>query len=280
MGGQLMPERGCRSASMLLSAMRMNNSEKGPKSFNLEDGPIDIRGPMICDGCGLELPDESSYCWKCGAKFERPAHAPTGSQAGIWHQDFYRIRRKVLAVGNKYYIEDRQGGLLGFSMKKLFRIQDDIRIFSDEGMADELFRVQQENIVDDWGTWAVIDSGSGTCVGKMKRRYLSNFGADEYALLGPDNQPLGRVVEPSGRGLARKYIPFGGLMPEHVNVEYLGRQIAEVRQQFKVIGDTWEVECHSIPQEFDRRTLLTAMLIMGMVERREEGGFRITSSSE
>jgi hypothetical protein len=235
---------------------------------------------VICERCGLELPHESSFCWKCGAKFERTAHIPSAPQEGLWHQDFYRVRRKILAVGNKYYIENRQGGLLGFSMKKLFRIKDDIRIFSDEGMVDELFRVQQENIVDDWGTWAVIDSKTGACIGKMKRRYLSNFGVDEYALLGPNNVQLGRVVESSGRGLARKYLPIGGLIPEQVRVEYLGRQVSEVKQQFQVIGDTWEVECQSLPQEFDRRTLLTTMLIMGMVERGENGGLRITSSIE
>jgi uncharacterized protein YxjI len=80
------------------------------------------------------MPDESSFCWKCGAKFEMTAHIPSAPPEVLWHQDFYRVRRKILAVGNKYYIENRQGVLLGFSMKKLFRIKDDI-FLTDENEA-------------------------------------------------------------------------------------------------------------------------------------------------
>ena len=194
----------------------------------------------------------------------------TNVPADLWHQNFYRIRRKVITVGNRYYIEDRQGRMLGFSKQKLMRIKDDIRVYSDENMGYELFRIQQENIVDDWGTWAVIDSGSNTCIGKMRRSYLSNFAEDEYALLDPYNQQIGRVAEPSGRGLMRKYLPGGGLVTEQVKVEYCGRLVAYIQQQFKIIGDTWEVDCQYLPPQFDRRTLLTAMLIMGMVEREED----------
>ena len=56
------------------------------------------------------------------------------------------------------------------AMNNLMRVKDDIRVYSDENMGNELFRIQQENIVDDWGTWAVVDSGSNVCVGKMRRR--------------------------------------------------------------------------------------------------------------
>jgi uncharacterized protein YxjI len=191
------------------------------------------------------------------------------AQSGLWFQNFYRIRKKVLTIGNRYYIEDRQGIVLGFSKQKLMRVKDDIRIYSDENMTNEIFRIQQENIVDDWGTWAVIDSRSNVCVGKMRRSYLSNYAQDEYALLDPNNQQIGRVVEPSSRGLMRKYLPGGGLVTEQVKVEYYGRLVAYIQQQFKVIGDTWEVDCQYLPPQFDRRTLLTAMLLMGMVEREE-----------
>ncbi len=213
----------------------------------------------------------SMFCGNCGTRLDATVQniqAPP-AQSGLWFQNFYRIRKKVLTIGNRYYIEDRQGIVLGFSKQKLMRVKDDIRVYSDENMTNEIFRIQQENIVDDWGTWAVIDSRSNVCVGKMRRSYLSNYAQDEYALLDPNNQQIGRVVEPSSRGLMRKYLPGGGLVTEQVKVEYYGRLVAYIQQQFKVIGDTWEVDCQYLPPQFDRRTLLTAMLLMGMVEREE-----------
>ncbi len=217
------------------------------------------------------MPDGSSFCGVCGIKFDMPVQNTQvpNVDPGLWYQNFYRIRKKVLTIGNRYYIEDQQGRMLGFSKQKLMRIKDDIRVYSDENMGFEHFRIQQENIVDDWGTWAVIDSRTNTCVGKMRRSYLSNFAEDEYALLDPFNQQIGRVVEPTGRGLMRKYLPGGGLVTQQVKVEYYGRLVAYIQQQFKIIGDTWEVDCQYLPPQFDRRTLLTAMLLMGMVEREE-----------
>ena len=60
-------------------------------------------------------------------------------------------------------------------------------------------------------------------------------------------QAVGRIAERSGRGLMRKYVPLGGLVPEQLIVEFHGQQVAEIKQQFKVIGDIWEVDCSRIP---------------------------------
>ena len=188
-------------------------------------------------------------------------------QPNIWFQKYYRIRKKVLAIANKYWIEDSRGNTLGFTKQKLLRIKEKILIYSDENMRDELFRIQQEQIMDVWGTFAVIDSVSNVCIGKLKRKLSSSIAADEYLILDQNGQQIGRIAEASGRGIARKYVPGGSLIPEHVAVEFYGQQVAEIKQKFKIIGDIWEVDCSRLPPSFDRRTLLACMLIMGMVER-------------
>ena len=193
----------------------------------------------------------------------------TGMAAGgLWYQNFYRIRKKVLAIANQYWIEDAQGRQLGYSRQKILRIKENIRIFSDDSMTTELFRIQQEQIMDMWGTFAVIDSATNTCVGKLRRQAISSgFYVDEYLLLDANGQVVGRVAERGGRGLLRKYVPGGSLVPEQLVVEFQGQPVAEIKQQFKIIGDLWEVDCSRIPPQFDRRVLLSAMLLMGMIER-------------
>ena len=46
----------------------------------------------------------------------------------IWNESFYRIRKKVLALTNKYWIENYNGNMLGFTKQKMFRLKEDIRI--------------------------------------------------------------------------------------------------------------------------------------------------------
>lgn len=191
-------------------------------------------------------------------------------QPNIWFQNYYRIRKKVLAITNKYWIEDYRGNTLGFAKQKLFKIKEKIPIYSDESMKNELFRIQQEQIMDVWGTFTVIDSASNTHIGKLKRKISSAIVADEYLILDLNGQQIGRIFESSGRGLARKYVPGGSLVPEHVAVEFYGQQVAEIKQKFKIIGDIWEVDCSRMPPSFDRRMLLACMLMMGMIERRRK----------
>ncbi|HEX7392808.1 MAG TPA: zinc ribbon domain-containing protein [Thermoplasmata archaeon] len=223
-----------------------------------------------CPSCGAQMVDGGMFCSKCGAKVEAQAiPRPPGTALNpIWYGSHYRIRKKVIAIANQYWIEDGQKNNLGFSRQKIIRIKENIRVFSDDSMTTEVFRIQQEQIMDMWGTFAVVDSATNAVVGKLRRQALSSgYYKDEYLLLDVNGGQVGRVAERAGRGLARKYLPGGSIVPEQLVVEFYGQPVAEIKQQFKVIGDSWEVDCSRVPPQFDRRTLISAMLLMGMIER-------------
>ncbi len=228
---------------------------------------------MNCPNCGTQLVEGGAFCSVCGARVGTPMSgpptpAPAAQGNPIWYQNFYRIRKKVVAITNQYWIEGASGSTLGYSKQKLIRIKESIRVFTDDSMSSELFRIQQEQVMDMWGTFAVVDSVTGAVVGKIRRQALtSGVFKDEYLLLDAYGNAVGRVAERAGRGLARKYVPLGNLVPEQLVVEFHGQQVAEIKQQFKVIGDIWEVDCSRVPAQFDRRTLISAMLLMGMIER-------------
>ena len=218
-----------------------------------------------CPSCGAQIPADASFCSLCG----RPViPQQTPAQTGLWYQNYYRIRKKVIAIANQYWIEDARENPIGFARQKIIRIKENIPIFADESMKQEIFRIQQDQVMDMWGTFSVVDTVTGVCVGKVRREALSSgVYKDQYQLLDHTGRQVGRVAERAGRGLARKYLPGGNLVPEHVVVEFYGREVAEIKQQFKIIGDIWEVDCSRVPREFDRRTLLASMLLMGMIER-------------
>lgn len=228
---------------------------------------------MNCPNCRTQIVDGGAFCSVCGAKVGTPLSGPatppmTAPANPIWYQSLYRIRKKVVAITNQYWIEDGQGRSLGYSKQKLIRIKESIRVFTDDSMSSELFRIQQEQIVDMWGTFAVVDSMTEAVVGKIRRQAItSGVFKDEYILLDAYGNAVGRVAERAGRGLARKFVPGGNLVPEQLVVEYNGQQVAEIKQQFKIIGDIWEVDCSRLPAQFDRRTLIATMLLMGMIER-------------
>ena len=94
--------------------------------------------------------------------------------------------------------------------------------------------------------------------------------SDEWEMYTVYGQMVGRLAEGAGRGLVRKYVPFGALVPEKITRELHGRPVVQIDQQFKIIGDIWDVHCHSLPPDFDRRVLLAGVVLMAMIERQRK----------
>ena len=167
---------------------------------------------------------------------------------------------------------DVSDNLLGFCKQKILKLKEDIRIYNDENLNQELFCIKQQQILDAFGNFAVIDSTSGALLGSIKREWLSSvFTKDTWEIYNPTNQLIGEIEEKSaGRAIARKYLPGGGLVPEQMRLELNGVAVAEINQFFKIVGDIWEMHCKSVPPYFDRRVLIGTMLLMGLIERRHK----------
>jgi len=209
------------------------------------------------------------YCHTCQkyAPAQPTQQAQTSADKAIWFQNFYRVRKKVIAIANQYWIEDAQSKILGFSKQKLFKWKEDIRIYTDESMTRELFKIQQTQIIDTWGKFAVMDSNTNTILGYLKRSIVSEFVVDEWDVLDANGQLIGGVHEKAGRGLARRFLPGGSLIPEKMKLELNGVPVAEIDQQFKIIGDIWEMKCLNVPNYIDRRVLIAGLILMAMIER-------------
>jgi uncharacterized protein YxjI len=191
----------------------------------------------------------------------------------LWYQNHYIIKKKALRVVDQYWIEDTQGNKLAYSKQKFWKIKEDIRIYADDSMSQELFRVMQAQIIDVWGKFDVIDTATNIPLGYFRRKGLmSTFISDEWELYNMNNQMIGRIAEGTGRGLARKFIPGGDLIPEKMTMELNGYPVVQIDQRFKIIGDIWDVKIHSLPNDFDRRVLLAGVILMAMIERKHKGG--------
>ena len=189
----------------------------------------------------------------------------------IWYQNYYKVRKKVLAIGNKYWIEDANGNTLGFSKQKILRLKEDIRIYTDEKMKQELFQIRQQQIIDIWGTFAVIDSATNNILGYIKRKAAkSTFAWDEWMVLDAQGNIIAKIEENKARGLIRKYAPGGKLVPEKMKLYLNGKPVVEINQKFKIIGDIWEVHVLDLPPNFDRRVLLGGVILMAMIERQHK----------
>ncbi len=190
---------------------------------------------------------------------------------GVWDADNYVIKQKVLTIGRKYYIENMHGERIGFCKQKLFKLKEDIRIYTDEDMTQELLLIRQEQILDWSGTFAVTDSVSGEKIGYVGRKGLRSIFRDTWKLFDPNNNEIATVKE-RGDVLSalRRIFGFLRFIPKKYDFSDGGGNFAEAIQKFKLIGDTWILDIDPNSRA-DKRLIVTAALMMDIIEQNKGG---------
>lgn len=145
----------------------------------------------------------------------------------------YTIRRKVFTLlGAKFHVYDSTGKLIGFSKQKAFKLKEDIRIFTDESMADERVVIKARSIIDFGAAYDVVNVKSGEKVGALKRKGWSSMLRDSWIVMDPNDREVGKIEEDSmAMALLRRFL--SNLIPQHYTLKDASQtELADFRTHF------------------------------------------------
>lgn len=190
---------------------------------------------------------------------------------GIWDENKYVIKQKVLTIGRKYYLENGSGQSIGFCKQKMFKWKEDIRVYTGEDMTKELLTIKQEQILDFSGTFLVTDITTGEKVGYVGRKGLKSIIRDTWKIFDTNRAEIGTVEEEGGIiAVARRFVDWLKFVPKKYYFNHEGKQFALASQKFQLIGDTWTVNIEP-SNTVDKRLIVTAALMMDIVEQQRGG---------
>lgn len=233
----------------MLSKELKNEFKQSEKSFNYSDGTVQIQKQG-----NFEIPEKKVH--------------KKNRNIDFWSENDLIIRKKSLTIGNKYWIEDINGNVLGFCKQKMLKLKEDIRIFSDETQKDELFKIKQKQIWDVEGNFVVVDSITGEELGFIKRSYFKSLFKHTWEIYDKNKNEIGMITEKSLWLNIARYLPYiGVLIPFKMILSLKEKQIGTINQRVKIIGDIWEMHCDEVPKDFDRRVLASCIILMGLIER-------------
>ncbi|MBM3144789.1 MAG: hypothetical protein FJ010_07425 [Chloroflexi bacterium] len=184
--------------------------------------------------------------------------------------DKYLLKKQVLALAGKFRVYAPDGQLVLFSQQKMFKLKEDIRIFSDESMTQEVLHIQARQIIDFSAAYDVIDSAYRTRVGVLRRKGLRSLLRDEWEVLDANDQPLGVLQEDSvGYALLRRLL-LGTLLPQNYDLLIGGQRVADYRQRFRLIGYYLDVDfSFDSARQLDRRLGIAAAILLGTIEGKQ-----------
>lgn len=203
---------------------------------------------------------------------ETDNQTPRSSQSShtAFSYDQYLLRRQVLALTGKIRVYAPSGDLALFSEQKMFKLREDIRVYSDETKQLELLWVQARQIIDFAAAYDVVDSTSGMKVGALRRKGFRSLVRDAWEILDPGDMLIGTIQEDNMTRAMLRRLFFGSLLPQVYEVTRDERVIAEFKQRFHLFR--YDMDLNFSPEgrlALDRRLGLAAAILLGIIEGKQ-----------
>ena len=182
----------------------------------------------------------------------------------------YLLKRQVFALAGKFRVYDPAENLVLFSEQKMFRLREDIRVYSDESKSQELLTIKARQIIDFSAAYDVMDTTTGEKVGVLRRKGWRSLLRDEWEVLDASDQLRGLLFEDSvGLAMLRRLL-LGSLLPQNYDLTFGETRVADLRQRFNLFRYELDLDFSMDPARMlDRRIGIAAGILLATVEGKQ-----------
>jgi uncharacterized protein YxjI len=182
----------------------------------------------------------------------------------------YLLQRQVFALTGKFRFYDPSGNLVMFSEQKMFKLREDIRVYSDESKTTEVLSIKARQIIDFSAAYDVVDTEYNQKVGTLRRKGWSSMLRDEWQVLDANENQVGVMFEDSmGMALLRRFL-LGSWLPQNYDITLGETRVADLKQNFNLFRYELNLDFSMDPsQRLDRRLGIAAGILLAAVEGRQ-----------
>jgi hypothetical protein len=194
---------------------------------------------------------------------------PDRKTALAFSHDRFQARSRVFDISPKFFFLDTHGRTIGFTKQKLFKLKEDIRLFADETMAQELLTIKARKILDWSSNYDVTDSVTHEKVGTLKRKGMKSLLRDEWIILDAAEREVGLIREDNAAlALVRRFLT--NIIPQKFDFEAGGTRVGTARQAWNPFVLKMDVDVSmDTARKLDRRLVAAAVILLLAVEGRQ-----------
>ena len=188
----------------------------------------------------------------------------------IFQHPSYLLKRQAIALTGRFRFYDPMGNLVMFSEQKMFKLREDIRVYSDENKTQEVLSVKARQIIDFSAAYDVVDTAMNQKVGALRRKGWSSLLRDEWEVLDANDNPIGVLFEDSmGLALLRRFL-LGSWLPQNYDMTLGETRVADLKQNFNLFRYELNLDFSMDPsQRLDRRIGIAAGILLAAVEGKQ-----------
>ncbi|MBN1571930.1 MAG: hypothetical protein JW984_01900 [Deltaproteobacteria bacterium] len=176
-------------------------------------------------------------------------------------------RRKFFALAGQVYVNDGAGGLVCYVRQKMFKLKEDITVYSDESQTMPILNIKARQIIDFAAAYDIVDSATGAKMGALKRKGLKSIIKDEWIIMDSTDNNIAVLKEESGlMAILSRLI---NLIPQRyvILMGGSGQVVGTIRQRFNIFIHKFDIDFSMDPgASLDRRLGMGAAILLLIIE--------------
>ena len=188
----------------------------------------------------------------------------------IFQSQNYLLKRQVFSLTGKFRFYDSMENLVMFSEQKMFKLKEDIRVYSDENKTQEVLSIKARQIIDFSAAYDVVDTAYNQKIGTLRRKGWSSMFRDEWQVLDANDNQIGVLFEDSmGLAMLRRFL-LGSLLPQNYDIAIGEQRVADLKQNFNLFRYELNIDLSmNIGKLLDPRMGIAAGILLAAVEGRQ-----------
>lgn len=184
---------------------------------------------------------------------------------------------KIGTLANDFVATDASGHIVAYVRQKLFKLKEDIQIFSDETRTTELYRIRANQWIDFSAAYAFTDA-QGNHIGKIARKGWRSLWKAAYELIDQNDELQYHIREENAllrvlEAILGEVPILGGITSYFINPSYLvtnlsGETIAKLKKKPSFWGRHFSVEKVGSMDSDDDDRIMLGLMMMILLERR------------
>ena len=184
---------------------------------------------------------------------------------------------KISTLANDFTAVDAAGHTIAYVRQKMFKLKEDIRIYSDDTKTEEIFQIKADRWLDFSAAYAITDA-AGNSIGKIARKGWASLWKAHYELIDQNDELQYNIREENAwikvmDGMLGE-IPILGMFtgylfnPSYIVMNLQDEPIARLKKKPSFFGRKFEVTALTQFDADDDRRIVLGLMMMVLLERR------------
>lgn len=184
---------------------------------------------------------------------------------------------KITTLASDFNITDRNGNYVAYVRQKMFRLKEDVIVFSDESRTKELFNIKANQWIDFNASYMMTDLLTGKKFGRLARIGVRSLWKARYDIIDEKDKPIYQINEDNGWikvfDSFLGEIPILGMLtgyflnPSYTVNDNAGKEYFRLKKMPSLVGRRFQLERLIDIDDEDESLVVLSFLMMVLLER-------------